>query len=75
MIALDTNVLVQAHRSDAQFHTRALASVRGLAEGDVPWAIPWPCVHEFISVATHPRIYAPSTPLEQAIDVLASQVR
>jgi predicted nucleic acid-binding protein len=41
--------------------------VRQLAEGRAPWAIPWPCLHEFLAVATHPRIYAPPTPLELAI--------
>lgn len=31
-----------------------------------PWAIPWPCVYEFFSVVTHPRIWrdAASTPDE-----------
>jgi predicted nucleic acid-binding protein len=30
-----------------------------LAEGQVEWAIPWHCLHEFIGVVTHPRIYDP----------------
>jgi hypothetical protein len=29
---------------------------------------PWPCLHEFLAVVTHPRIYVPPTPLAQAID-------
>ena len=32
------------------------------------WAIPWPCVHEFLAIVTHPRIYAPPTPLARAFD-------
>jgi predicted nucleic acid-binding protein len=32
------------------------------------WAIPWPCIHEFLAIVTHPRIYAPPTPLEKALD-------
>lgn len=39
-----------------------------LAEGPGSWAIPWPCIHEFISIVTHPRIYAPPTPLARAVD-------
>lgn len=39
-----------------------------LAEGHAPWAIPWPCIHEFLAIVTHPRIYSPPTPLEKAID-------
>jgi uncharacterized protein len=68
VIAVDTNVLVYAHREDSEFHKAALEAVRSLAEGTTAWAIPWPCVHEFIAVVTHPRIYAPPTPLGKAID-------
>jgi toxin-antitoxin system PIN domain toxin len=32
------------------------------------WAIPWPCVHEFFAVVTHPRIYDPPSTPAQAID-------
>jgi len=39
-----------------------------LAEGRAPWAIPWPCIHEFLAIVTHPRIYDPPTPLARAID-------
>lgn len=68
MIAVDTNLLVYAHREDAPFHARALACIESLANAPGPWAIPWPCVHEFFSIATHPRIYAPPTPFAQALD-------
>lgn len=61
MIAVDTNVLVHAHRADAEWHDRAAACVRQLAEGRSPWAIPWPCLHEFLAIATHPRIWDPPT--------------
>ena len=68
MIAVDTNILVYAHRADSPFHPRARECLTQLAEGSVPWAIPWPCVHEFFAIATHPRIYAPPTPTERALD-------
>ena len=68
MIALDTNMLVYAHRRDSPWHTVAKEKVAELAEGAAIWAIPWPCVHEFYSIATHPRIYAPPSTPEQAID-------
>lgn len=68
MIAIDTNILVYAHRTDSPFHETALVRVIELAEGPANWAIPWPCLHEFLSVVTHPRIYAPPTPLATAID-------
>ena len=68
MIALDTNILVYAHREDSPFHNVAFQRVAELAEGPAIWAIPWPCLHEFLAIVTHPRVYAPPTPLEQALD-------
>jgi hypothetical protein len=68
MIAVDTNILVYAHREDASWHESAYARVVELAEGRSPWAIPWPCIHEFLSIVTHPRIFAPPTPMPAAID-------
>ncbi len=59
MIAVDTNVLVHAHREDATHHARASGVLKELAEGTRPWAIPWPCVYEFLRVVTHPRGYRP----------------
>ena len=45
-------------------HEAARETLRELAEGDRPWAIPWPCCYEFLSVATNRRIWrgAQSTP-------------
>ena len=68
MIAVDTNVLVHAHRRDSDWHDRANACLRGLAEGPAAWAIPWPCLHEFLAVVTHPRIYTPPSTNEQATE-------
>ena len=68
MIAVDTNLLVCAHRAEAEWHDRAAACVRELAEGRAPWAIPWPCLHEFLAITTHPRIWDPPTPTEAALD-------
>ncbi len=68
MIAIDTNILVYAHREDSPFHQAAFRRVAELAEGVASWAIPWPCLHEFLAIVTHPRIYAPPTPLARALD-------
>ncbi len=68
MIAVDTNILVYAHRADSEWHAAANAKVSALAEARAPWAIPWPCVHEFFAIVTHPRIYVPPTPGEKALD-------
>lgn len=68
MIAVDTNVLVYAHRRDSEWHDRAAERLRSLAESRTPWAIPWPCVHEFLAIVTHPRVYDPPSPLAAAVD-------
>lgn len=68
MIGVDTNILVYAHREDSPWHETAYARLAELAEGAGPWAIPWPCLHEFLAIVTHPGIYAPPTPLEMALE-------
>lgn len=72
MIAVDTNILVYAHREDAEWHAAAFDCVARLAEGRALWAIPWPCVHEFLAISTPPRIYSPPTPLARALDQVAA---
>ncbi|MBI3042182.1 MAG: PIN domain-containing protein [Betaproteobacteria bacterium] len=68
MIAVDSNILVYAHREDSEWHAAAYARLAGLAEGRGAWAIPWPCIHEFLAIVTHPRIYSPPTPIGAAVD-------
>lgn len=67
MIAIDTNILVYAHRQDSAFHTPAAACLRTFAEGPAAWAIPWPCIHEFLAIVTNPRIWRTPTPLAAAV--------
>jgi toxin-antitoxin system PIN domain toxin len=68
VIAVDTNLLVYAHREDSTWHEAAYTRLATLAEGRAPWAIPWPCLHEFLAIVTHPRIWTPPTPLSAALD-------
>jgi toxin-antitoxin system PIN domain toxin len=67
VIAVDTNVLVYAHRREAREHQQAQDAIQALASGADAWAIPWPCVYEFFSVVTNRKIWkdAASSP-EQA---------
>jgi toxin-antitoxin system PIN domain toxin len=66
MIGVDSNLLVYAHREDSPWHAPAFDCIVQLAEGRAAWAIPWPCIHEFLAIVTHPRIYSPPTPLAKA---------
>ena len=67
MIAIDTNILVYAHREDAPFHALAKQCVTALAESTAAWAVPWPCVHEFVGIVTRRRVFEPPTPLDVAL--------
>ena len=67
MIAIDTNILVYAHRRDSVWHDRARTVVAERAAAPGPWAIAWPCVHEFLAIVTHPKIFKTPTPVTAAI--------
>ena len=55
MIALDTNLLVYAHRIQMQEHVAAQAALEEAARRSGGWGIPLPCVGEFWMVVTHPQ--------------------
>jgi len=72
MIAVDTNILVYAHREESPFHEKAFSCIAKLSEGRASWAVPWPCIHEFFSIVTHPRIYGPPSPIKCAVDQIGA---
>lgn len=74
MIAVDTNILVYAHRADTEWHAAAASAVRTLAEGRAAWAIPWPCVHEFLSIVSNPKVFKHPTPPEAAVDQISAWI-
>jgi toxin-antitoxin system PIN domain toxin len=65
--AVDTNILIYAEIVSDPNHKISRAALSALAEGPEPWAIPWPCVYEFLRVVTHPRVYHPPMPAGSAI--------
>jgi toxin-antitoxin system PIN domain toxin len=70
LIAVDTNVLIYAHRSETERHVEALRRLRVLAEGDSPWGLPVFCIAEFVRVVTHLRVFTPPTDLRTALDFI-----
>jgi uncharacterized protein len=70
MIAVDTNILLYAHREEMPTHVLAKQRLVQLAEGDAPWGLPVFCLGEFVRVATHPRVFTPQSSLEQALGFL-----
>ncbi len=67
MIAVDTNVLVYAHRKESEFYNEAVSCMLSLAEGAQPWGIPASCLPEFLSVVTNPKVFAPASTTDQAL--------
>jgi toxin-antitoxin system PIN domain toxin len=72
MIAVDSNVLVYAHRRDSESYPAARDLIAGLVTSASGWAIPYPCIHEYIRNVTDPRIYTDPTSLDRAFDQIAA---
>ena len=72
MIALDTNILLALHRAETPTYAAAMAAYEAAGGDAGAWALPWPCIHEFIAVATHPRIFDPPTPLDVVLEAVQS---
>ena len=70
MIAVDTNILVYAHRPDLPLHAAAARCVEELATGASQWGLPWPCAHEFLAAVTNPRVFREPTPAAEALALL-----
>jgi toxin-antitoxin system PIN domain toxin len=70
VIAVDTNILVYAHREELPQHGRARARLIELAEGPARWAIPVFCLGEFLRVVTHPRLFEPPFEIAEACEAL-----
>lgn len=59
MIAIDTNILVYAHREELPQHLKAKRYLTELAEGSARWGIPVFCLGEFLRVVTHVKLWNP----------------
>jgi len=70
MIAIDTNLLVYAHRLEMPFHARARQVLAEAVAGAEPTCVPWPCVHEFLAAVSNPRIFQDPTPIDTALDAV-----
>jgi uncharacterized protein len=68
MIAIDTNILVYAYAPRFTQHVGARAAIEVLMASGKPWAIPWPCVHEFIAVVSNRKWHADAPSMAQLIE-------
>jgi uncharacterized protein len=74
VIAVDSNLLIYAHRRDNEWFAASQRCIAELADGRATWAIPYPCIHEFLRIVTDPRIYVEATPLDAALDQVQAWV-
>jgi len=76
MNAIDTNILVYAHRADNPWHESAKAFVETALTSDEKHGIPYHCLVEFFGIVTNARIFknptAPETAIRQCRNLVAA---
>jgi toxin-antitoxin system PIN domain toxin len=72
VIGVDTNILVYARRREMPNHAAARGLLEKLATGTAPWALPWPCLYEYIKVITNPRLFRQPDTLADALSDVES---
>lgn len=75
MIAVDTNLLVFAHREEFPEHPRALEWLTHLGVAGAPWGLPVFCLGEFVRVVTHPRVFDPPSSMEDALLAMSALIQ
>ena len=74
MIAVDTNLLIYAHRSALPEHEAARDVIRAAAADPRGWGIALPSIAEFWRVVTHPRALGRPSTAAEARDFVQSLV-
>jgi toxin-antitoxin system PIN domain toxin len=74
MLLVDTSVLINAHRPEANRHEEYLAWLQEMINGPQPYAVSDFAIAGMIRIVTNPRIFADPTPTEIALD-FAERVR
>jgi hypothetical protein len=75
VIAVDTNILIHAHRRGTAHHEEALALLTRLSEGNAPYALFWSSLYEFLRVVTHHRVFDPPSTTAEAVDAVHDLLR
>jgi toxin-antitoxin system PIN domain toxin len=67
MRLVDVNVLVAAFRDDAPGHKVCRGLVEEMVDGPLPYGVSDLVLSGFVRVATHPRVFDPPAPLDDAV--------
>jgi toxin-antitoxin system PIN domain toxin len=68
VIAVDTNILVYAHRPECPSHDAAFECIAQLASGPRSWGIVLHCLVEFAAVVTNAKIWRTPSSIEDVIE-------
>jgi toxin-antitoxin system PIN domain toxin len=71
MILMDVNVLVYAHRADSVHHAPMKKWVEDVINGDQAYGISDLALSGFLRIVTHPAVFDPPSPLEDALQFCA----
>jgi hypothetical protein len=74
VIAIDTNLLVYAHRGGCAEHKAARRAIERASANPHGWCIPLPCLLEFWSVVTHPASVGGASPASLALRFIEALV-
>lgn len=72
MILPDVNVLVHAFREDSSRHAEIRPWLEDLVDSESSFGLSEFVLSGFLRVVTHPRVFNPPTPLEQALTFVES---
>ncbi len=75
MIAVDTNLLVYAHRSAVPEHRRAREALARAASDSAGWGISLPVLGEFWSIVTHPKAAGGPSTADKAASFIRVLIR
>ena len=67
MKAVDTSLLLAAHRAECGEHAQSVRTLAGLCEGREPWGLPLDVINEFVRLVTHQRLFNPPSPSDTAL--------
>lgn len=76
MLLIDVNVLVYAYREDSPDHTTIRTWLTELLDSEAPFGMADLVLSGFLRITTHPKIYQPPSPLNDAlsfVDALRAQ--
>jgi len=75
VIAVDTNLLIYAHRAALPEHRDAQRALEQASRDTEGWGIPAPCIAEFWAVVTHPKCVGGPSPARSARSFIAALAR